>query len=129
MRRLQFTLTRAALNQIYLSYVRPILEYSSIVCDGCSVMCSESLEKLQNEAARIVTGLTRSASLENLYKECGWETSSSRRKNAKLCFMYKVSNNLVPQYIDELIPPMVGNRSQYQLRNSQNYENVQARTR
>ena len=31
MRRLQFTLTRAALNQIYLSYVRPILEYSSII--------------------------------------------------------------------------------------------------
>ena len=93
-------------------------------------MCSESLEKLQNEAARIVTGLTRSVSLENLYdKKCGWETLSSRRKNAKLCFMYKVSTNLVPQYIDELIPPMVGNRSQYQLRNSQNYENIQARTR
>ena len=31
MRRLQFTLTRATLNQIYLSHVRPILEYSSIV--------------------------------------------------------------------------------------------------
>ena len=107
----------------------PIPEYSSIVWDGCSVMCSESLEKLQNEVARIVTGLTRSVSLENLYKECGWETLSSRRKNAKLCFMYKVSNNLVPQYKDELMPPMVGNRSQYQLRNSQNYGNVQARTR
>ena len=43
--------------------------------------------------------------------------------------MYKVSYNRVPQYINELIPPMVGNRSQYQLRNSQNYENVQERTR
>ena len=75
-------------------------------------MCSESLEKLQNEAARIVKGLKRSVSLENLYKGCGWETLSSRRKNAKLCFMYEVSNNLVPQYIDELIPPMVSNRSQ-----------------
>ena len=31
-------------------------------------MCSESLEKLQND---VVTGLTRSVSLENLYKECG----------------------------------------------------------
>ena len=76
-----------------------------------------------------MTGLTRSVSLEKLYKECGWETLSSRRKNAKLCFMYKVSDNLVPQYMVELIPPVFGNRSQYQLRNSQNYENVQARTR
>ena len=91
-------------------------------------MCSESLEKLQNEAARIVTGLTRSVSPENLYKEC-WETLSSRRKNAKLCVMYKVSNNLVSQYIVELIFPTVGNRSQYQVRNIQNYENVEARTR
>ena len=65
MRRLQFTLTRAALNQVYLSYVRPIFEYSSIVRNGCSAMCSESLERLQNEAVRIVTGLTRSVSLEN----------------------------------------------------------------
>ena len=43
--------------------------------------------------------------------------------------MYKVSNGLVPQFIEELIPSLVGNRSQYQLRNSQNYEHVQARTR
>ena len=98
MRRLQFPLTHAALNQIYLSYVRPILEYSSIVWDGCSVSCSNSIDKLQNEAARIVTRLTRSVSLENLYRECA-ETLSTRRKNSKLCFMYKVSNNLAPHYI------------------------------
>ena len=42
--------------------------------------------------------------------------------------MYKVSNNLVPHYIEELIPPLVGNRSQYQLRDSQNYENIHTRT-
>ena len=129
MRRLQFTLTRATLNQIYLSYVRPILEYSSIVWDGCTVVSSNSIEKLQNEAARIVTGLTKSVSLENFYKESGWEALSLIRKNSKLCFMYKVSNGLVQQFIEELIPPLVGNRSQYQLRNSQNYEHVEARTR
>ena len=98
MRRLQFILTRAALNQIYSSYVRPILEYSSIVRDGCSIPCSDSIEKLQNEA-RIVTGLTGSVCLENLYKECRLETLSSTRKNSTLCFMYKVSNNIVPHYI------------------------------
>ena len=45
MRRLQVTLTRAALNQIDLSYVRPILEYASIVWDGCSKTSSDSIEK------------------------------------------------------------------------------------
>ena len=42
--------------------------------------------------------------------------------------MFKVSNNLVPHYIEELIPPLVGNRTQYQLRDSQNFGNLYART-
>ena len=81
MRKLKYNFTRKALNQIYLSYVRPILEYSCIVWDGCTTEQSNSVEKLQNEAARIVTGLTRSVSLENLYRECGWESLQSRRSN------------------------------------------------
>ena len=36
MRKLKFKLSRVALNQIYFSFVLPILEYSSIVWDGCS---------------------------------------------------------------------------------------------
>ena len=73
MRKLKYSFSRIALNQIYISYVRPIFEYSSIVWDNCTVEQANSLEKMQNEAARIVTGLTRSVSLENLYNECGWE--------------------------------------------------------
>ena len=36
MRKLKYRFTRQALNQMYVSYVRPLLEYSSIVWDGCS---------------------------------------------------------------------------------------------
>ena len=59
MRRLKFTFSRAALNQIYLAYVRPILEYLSAVWNGCNSKDLNSPEKLQNEAPRIVRGLTR----------------------------------------------------------------------
>ena len=58
MRKLKYTFSRTALNQIYISYARPILEYSSIVWYNCTDEQSNSLEKLQNEAARIITGLT-----------------------------------------------------------------------
>ena len=68
MRKLKFTLNRIAPNQIYMSFVLPILEYSSVVWDNCTEQNVNALEKLQNEAARIVTGLTRSASIENLYR-------------------------------------------------------------
>ena len=40
----------------------------------------------------IVTVLTRSVSLENQYKECGWATLSQRRQQHKLSFMYNVNS-------------------------------------
>ena len=61
---------------MFMSYMLPILEYVSVVWDGCSEQDSVTLQKVQNEAARLVTGLTRSVSLENLFKECGWATLS-----------------------------------------------------
>ena len=65
------------------------------------------LEKLQNEAARIVTGLTSSVSLVNLYRECGWVPLHTRYKEQKLAFMYKAVNDVTPEYISDLIPHFV----------------------
>ena len=45
MRKLKYTFSRTALNQIYISYARPILEYSSIVWDNCTVEQSNSIER------------------------------------------------------------------------------------
>ena len=66
MRKLKYSFSRQALNQVYISYVRPVLEYPSVVWDGCTNQDRNALEKLQNEAAHLVTGLTRSTSLANL---------------------------------------------------------------
>ena len=79
--------------------------------DNCTVQdysTLDNLQNLQNEAARIVTGLTRSVSLENLYRECRWVPLSTRRNEQKLAFMYKAVNDLTPEYISDLIPPFVG---------------------
>ena len=128
MRKLKYMFSRQALNQMYISYVRPLLEYSSIVWDGCSEQDKTALERFQNESARIDTGLTRSTSIANLYKECGWDSLAKRRQFQKMCFMYKCSNDLVPDYISDIIPPLVGEVSNYSLRNRQNIANVYTRT-
>ena len=128
MRRLKFSLSRVALNQIYFSFVLPVLEYSSVVWDGCSQRDEEALERLQNEAARIVTGLTRSVSIENLYAECGWRSLAERRKHHKLTFMYRANNNLVPTYITDLIPPVIRETTNYPLRNQNNITTPYCRT-
>ena len=46
-----------------------------------------------------------------------------------MCFMYKCSNSLVPDYISDIIPPLVGDVSKYSLRNRQNLANVYMSTR
>ena len=79
-----------------------------MVWDGCTNQDRDALEKLQNEAARLVTGLTRSTSLANLYRECGWATFDKRLTFQKLCFMYLCVKGLVSEYIYQLTPPLVG---------------------
>ena len=75
----KYVFSRCALNQTYISFIRPVLEYASIVWDGCTVEQRNSLEKLQNEIARIVTGLTKSVSSDRLYNECGCQPLYIRR--------------------------------------------------
>lgn len=67
MRLLEFKLQRKALNQIY--YLRPILEYPSVVWESYATYEKDYLEKIQYDAARLVSGLTRSVSLNRLTRE------------------------------------------------------------
>jgi hypothetical protein len=78
---------------------------------------SDRLEKVQTEAARIVTGLTSYASLDSIYCETGWDKLIVRREVKKLNLFNKFINNEVPEYLTELIPPTVAESSNYNLRN------------
>ena len=98
MRKLKYTLSRNALNQIYIYHLLPIIWYASLVRDGCTQHDSNNLQKIQNEAAHIVNGLTRSVSLVNKFNKCGWTNLSVRRHQQKLYFMNKVNNGMVPTY-------------------------------
>ena len=48
MRKLKFSISRNALNQMYMSYLLPVVEYASVVWDGCSERDSQTLQKIQN---------------------------------------------------------------------------------
>jgi hypothetical protein len=54
---------------------------------------SERLDKIQLEAARIVTGLTSYASILFIYKETGWDKLSVRREKRKLSLFYDIVSN------------------------------------
>ena len=84
MKKLKFTLNRKSLEIIYVSFIRPILEYANVVWDNCTNSEKDDIDKIQNEAARIVVGCNKLIAIENLYNEVGWETLNERRRKHKL---------------------------------------------
>ena len=127
MRKLKFLLDRDSLQIIYISFIRPILEYADIVWDNCTQYELNALEKIQIEATRIVTGTTKLISVNLLYQEIGWEPLTQRRTKYKLHMFYKMSNDLSPAYLTSLVPSSFEN-TVYSLRDSQNIRPVLTRT-
>ena len=94
MRCLKFKLDRKSLEQIYLVFIRPLLEYGDIIWDNCLQSDKQELEKNQIEAARIETGATKLVSIAALYRETKWDSLDERRRKHKLTLFYKIS--LIP---------------------------------
>ena len=111
----------------HISFRRPLLEYADVVWDNCTQEETNELEKNQNEAARIVTGATKLASVQSLLSDTGWRSLTSRREKHKLVLSYNMINSLAPEYLSSLLPPTVGNISQYNLRNETNLQMIPAR--
>lgn len=80
LRPLKFKLNRSSLGRMYMSFIRPLLEYSDVAWDNCSQELKDKLEIVQNEAARC-------------------DSLSSRRRKYKLSLSLKMYNNLSPNYL------------------------------
>ena len=127
MRKLKFKLDRKSLEIIYMVFIRPLLEYADVIWDNCTLYEKQELDKIQNEAARIVTGTTKLISLDCLHNEVKWESLEKRRRNHKLTLFYKMYTNLTPSYLSDLVPQTVSSVSRYNLRNSHALQTVDAR--
>ena len=85
------------LKDICRSIVEPHLNYCCFVW-GCSgITRIESLQKLQNMAARIVTGSSYDAPSVPLCKELGWLSIKEMIVKETSTMMYKSLNDLAPQ--------------------------------
>ena len=121
LKQLKNKVSKQTLNTIYISFIRPTLEYASCVWDGCSEELSNALERVQLEAARLVSGLSSVASCDALYLETGWLPLKSRREKFKLSTFHKIHNRQVPDYLHRLLPPNRGDLHR-DLRNPENYQ-------
>ena len=127
MRRLKYCLDRKSLETIYLTFIRPILEYADVSWDKCTNYKKQEFDKIQTEAARIVKWATKLVSLHALFDEVNWKLEARRMKHI-LLLLYKMLDNLSPEYLSSLIPPTVNNISRYSLRNANNIQTMDSRT-
>ena len=109
LRMLKFRLDRLSFEKLYLSFIRPLLEYGDVVWDPHNMYLINILEKVQIEVMRITSGGTKLTPLRELYKETGLSKLKDRRENHKLIQLFKMQNDLTPASLSTLIP----NRFQY----------------
>ena len=83
LRSFKFRLDRKSLERMYISFIRPVIEYSGIVWDNCNNVNKQDAEKIQIEALRIITGATKLCSIAKLCQETGFETLEDRRNKRK----------------------------------------------
>ncbi len=92
-------LDRASLKTLYMTQVRPIIEYADCIWSNISQHNKDRLENLQLEAARIITGAPRGTSHASLYKESALETLTKRQDNHQLVLYYKMVHGTAPEYL------------------------------
>ena len=97
--------------------VRPVLEYGSSVWDPHTHGLQEELEKVQNRAARFVTGnyVFETGSMTGILGQMKWESLKKRRKDSRLILLYKGLKGKARIPTDDLIPKNRRCRNQHSL--------------
>jgi len=115
---LKFKVDRKTLEIMYHALVLPTMEYGNVIWGGTYDSDMLKLERIHVDAMRLVTGATARSNIANLYLETGWQSIIDRRNNAMLVMLYKIKNNIAPEYLQELIPPENHEYIRYNLRNN-----------
>ena len=106
------------LQNLYNSLVLPYFDYCSPLWDNCGSMLKEKLQKLQNRAARIMTGANYDVRSTDLLHAMSWKNLNDRHKMNKSVLMFKILNNhSAPNFKDKFITRDT-NLSNYNLRNA-----------
>ena len=92
----------------YCSLVRSSMEYCAGVWDPYQQQDKQMLEKVNRRAARVVFNRRwrdRDVSPTALLKELKWRPLEDRRRQQRMCMMYKISHNLIAVPPTRLQPP------------------------
>ena len=95
-------LSTEVLAKMYRGLVEPHLSYCCSVWGNCSTHRIDSIQKVQNRAARIIINSAFDASAAPLIQSLGWPTISNHIQKETATPMYKSLNELAPEYVRNL---------------------------
>ena len=91
---------------MYLTYIRPILEYACTTWGILGTTQVDRLERFQRRAAKII--LRRPLFVQSNHNELlatiGWPSQASRRKYFQAVLGYRMATSDVPQHLRDYIP-------------------------
>ena len=76
----------------------------------------------------IITGATKLCSISLLLSDLGWESLQDRRNKHKLIIFYKIIHGLTPTYLTDILPPLIQETTNYNLRNANDFLTLHANT-
>ena len=79
----------------------PHFDYCCSVWDGLGETLSCKLQKLQNRAARVITGSSYETNAAFLLDQLQWDNLTLRRKKNKTHLMFKTLKGNLPSYLRE----------------------------
>ena len=98
--RLRHVLANDLLNTVYLTTIKPLFDYCDTVWGHCCSSYKLILQRLQNRAARIVSGnFDFKTSVSGLIQKLGWKNLAENCHYHSSLLMFKCMNDLAPEYL------------------------------
>ena len=119
-KRLPISITPFTKIHIYKTFIRPVLEYASVIFDNCTADASNKIEHIQRQAAISATRAYNKTSSHALLEECGLDPLKERCTFAKIVTFYKIKKEITPAYLHDLLPAEIRNTTDHNLRNRNN---------
>ena len=92
-------MSHSALHRYYLSFIRPLLEYGDVIFDNCSQNDKNTLESIQYNALRLITGCKKGTSRQ----ETGLCTLQTRRTFHKILQFHSIVFKTCPDNLQTFL--------------------------
>ena len=120
LRRIKSLVPKECLLKLYKSLTQPYFDYCSPLWDTCDKTLKDSLQTLQNRAARVIYGGNYDIRSKYILQDLQLDSFDVRRKKLKCVFLYKVLSGISAPCLRENLERLPALSRGYDLRDSEN---------